>query len=207
MATELGIWNLALSHLGRDANVSSPTESSAEAAYCRQFYATARDQLLAMHAWNFATKRVALALLDNDVDSWAFSYARPADMLEPVALLLPGSTDDTDAQDYVQELNGEDARVIRTNVEDAVLKYTKLVTDPTRFTPLFAMALSFLLAYYMAGPLTHDEKKQASLFKMAMSLLGKASSNDANGQMNELYTNGYVPDLTGRTAVSQDADE
>jgi len=205
MATTLGIWNLALAHLGKDANVSSPSELSAEAAYCRQFYEPARDTLLSMHSWAFATKRVALALLTNDVDSWQFCYARPSDMLEPVALLLPGAIDDTDAQDYTQELNSSDARVIRTNVEDAVLKYTVLVTNPTRFSPLFANALSYLLGSYMAGPMTHDQKLKEGLLKMALSMLGKASSNDANAQMNELYTNGYVPDLTGRTAVPADA--
>ena len=59
MASEVDICNLALSHLGDTATIASldPPEGSAQAEHCARFYPIARDSLLEMHAWGFATSR------------------------------------------------------------------------------------------------------------------------------------------------------
>lgn len=198
MASEVGICNLALAHLTNKANISALNEQSAEAQYCSQFYPIARDQMLASHTWDFCTKRAALSLLTNDVDSWAFAYGRPGDCLNPISVLLPESIDDTLEQDYVQELNSSDVRVIRTNVEFAVLRYTKFVTDTTRFSPLFVVADSFLLGSYLAGPITKDMKLKETLYKIAMDMIAQARAADANSQQNNAYGAKHIPDFTGR---------
>ena len=67
MASEVDICNLALAHLGDSATVASinPPEGSAQAEMCQRFYPIARDSLLEMHNWGFATRRKALAQLNN----------------------------------------------------------------------------------------------------------------------------------------------
>ena len=62
---EVTICNLALSHLGDTAAVASikPPDSSVQAQLCARFYWVARNALLEMAAWGFATRRVVLAKL------------------------------------------------------------------------------------------------------------------------------------------------
>lgn len=96
MASAVDIVNTALAHIGDAATVSSisPAEGSAQARHGARFYPIARDELLAMHNWTFATKRATLAALDvTEPSSWTYAYAEPADLLKVIAVL------DSDAQD------------------------------------------------------------------------------------------------------------
>ena len=161
MASEVDIANLALANLGEAANVSSldPPEGSVEAELCARFYRIARDELLAMHAWSFASRRVALAQLEQSIDQWAYQYAAPADMMSATAVLDPEAGDDYEVagakvpQDYAIESNADGDILICTNLEDAVLRYQAKVTDTSRFPPLFVTSLSWMLASKLAGPI------------------------------------------------------
>lgn len=167
MASEVGICNLALSHLGDEATVASidPPEGSPQAGYCARFYPAARDSLLEMHAWGFAIKRVQLALLPNPWPAWRYAYARPADALKLLAVLPPGAPDDHDMppllalssaqgpQPYSPETDISGNSIIYTDQPDAVLHYTAIVRDTTKFSPLFVMTLSYGLASLLAGPM------------------------------------------------------
>lgn len=100
MASEVGICNLALSNLGDAATVASinPPEGSAQAEHCARFYPIARDALLEMHDWSFATKRMVLPLLaTNPTNQWAYAYAAPSDMVNTISVLDMNATDDTSA--------------------------------------------------------------------------------------------------------------
>jgi len=72
MASIVDICNLALSHLGDSATVSSidPPEGSAQADLCARFFPIALASLLEAHSWGFATRRVALAPLAISADSF-----------------------------------------------------------------------------------------------------------------------------------------
>lgn len=170
MTSEVSICNLALSHLGDDATVASidPPEGSAQAEHCARFYPVARNALLEMHPWGFATKRVALAMLTSDTASWRYCYATPADALNLLAVLPADSESDyTNSfgvitnQPFCNELDASGNDVIYTNQESAVLRYTALVDDPTRFSPLFVLALSHHLASMLAGPLIKGDAGKA----------------------------------------------
>lgn len=96
MASDVDICNLALSRLGDDATVSEldPPEGSSSAEHCAQFYPIARDSLLEMHNWNFATIRIGgtpVTLPSNA--GWLFAYAVPADCIQIIAILPPDVTD------------------------------------------------------------------------------------------------------------------
>ena len=96
MASEVDIANLALSRLGDDATVSSltPPEGSAQAEHCATFYPIARDSLLEMHNWGFATQRAALAPVDVPYDAgFLYAYAAPADIIQVIAVLPPDAPD------------------------------------------------------------------------------------------------------------------
>lgn len=185
MASVVDICNLALAHLGEDATISSidPPEGSAEAEHAATFYPMARDALLEMHEWRFATKRVLLALTASDTFEWGYAYALPSGMLRALAVLPETSSAEDDGEDFDQQLDADDVQIILTNCEDASLKYTARVTDTTRFPPLFVEALSWLLASHLAGPIIKGQQGRevaAGCLKTAMGFLSQAKVSDAN---------------------------
>lgn len=196
MASALDICNLALSHLGDSANVSSidPPEGSAQAEHCARFYPIARDAMLEMHDWGFATRRAQLALLAEDLDTqWSYVYAQPVGVVKRVAILLPEAKDD-DAQLYETESLDDGSIVIYTNAEEAVLRYVAQVTDTTKFTPLFVNALSWLLASHLAGPIIKGDSGVAAgreCFKTFTGEFARATGSDSNQRR---ITQSHVPD-------------
>lgn len=185
MASAVDICNLALSHLGDEATVSSinPPEGSAQAEHCARFYPIARDATLERHAWSFATRRVALAQLTTTVDSWQFAYREPAGLIRPLALLTPDATDDTRSENYLRESDGQG--IIYTNVEDAALRYIERVVDTTKYPPLCVTAISVLLGAYLAGPLLKGKaavQARRALLQEFEATLSLAGASDANGQ-------------------------
>lgn len=213
--SEVVICNLALSHLGDTATVASikPPDASVQAQLCSRFYYVARNALLEMAQWGFATKRAALAQLTMDADdtSWQYAYAVPSDMLNALSVLPASATSDYETwfgpvedecnvpypqgylpvpgaplvatQPFVIETKDDGTQVLLTNVCDATLRYTAVVTDTTKFSPLFKLSLSYLLASILAGPLIKGDagiaaaEQQLQLFN---AFKGQAVASDAN---------------------------
>lgn len=215
MASEVDICNLALGHLGDTGTVASldPPEGSAQAEHCARFYPIARDSLLEMHPWGFATKRVQLAQLGTGWPEWDYSYAQPADALNIIAVLPPDASDDYSmglnsanvplaaGGSYVPkafscEINSDGADVIYSDQEDAVLRYTALVTDTTKFSPLFVMALSWHLASMLAGPIIKGDQGAAEAKRctaMMQVYLSKATESDAGQRrINPQHNVGWI---------------
>jgi len=207
LASAVDIVNLALSRLGSTANVSSiyPPEGSAQAEQAARFYPIARDTLLEMHPWNFATKRVSLVETGTPPDSWGFSYAVPAGYVRALALLAPSAQYDDITQPYIIETATDGTMLIYTNIESAMLKYIALVTDTTKFSPLFVNTLSYLLAHYMAGSMIKGSEGISvgkSMYQMAMQLLMSAASKDSSARdYNPNST--HKPEWIGAYGVSE----
>lgn len=192
MASEVDIVNLALAHLGDNATVVSldPPEGSAQAEHAARFYPIARDSLLELHQWGFATKRVTLAPLGSGWSEWDYAYAQPSDAIDIIAVMPPGASDDYGVsfggsyvtQPFASEIDGNGAAVIYTDQAEAVLRYTGIVTDTTTFSPLFVMALSWHLASLLAGPILKGDVGAAEGKRCAQMMqvyLSKAMVSDA----------------------------
>lgn len=206
MASEVEICNLALGHLGDRATVASinPPEGSAQAEHCQRFYPIARDTLLEMHDWGFAARRITLAAVTSPTDSWQYAYAKPSDCIRARAILPPEAADDYAVQwvgsgfefappaagyyvpqPFAMETLSTGSEVILTNTEDAVLRYTARVTDTTKFSHLFTMALSWHLASLLAGPVVKGDVGRAEgkrCMEMVAFYLSQARPSDANQQ-------------------------
>lgn len=201
MATsEVDICNLALSHLGDEAEVISitPPDGTIQAAHCGRFYPIARNTLLEMHQWTFATVRTSLALTVAAAPSeWEYAYAMPSNVLKPLAVYLPTAAQDGRGEDYIVESDASGNQVIYTNVEQAVFRYIRLAQDTTKFTAGFTTALARLLASYLAGPIikgaTGMQVSQAHLKWFAIEL-ANARAMDANSGQRSEYRN-RVPDM------------
>src|SRR4051812_42442865 len=95
---DVDIVNLALSHLGDKANVSSisPPDQSVQAQHAARYYDHVRDGLLESFAWKFALRRATLALrADISIGSWAYVYAEPNNCLRIVNILPEGYSKDS----------------------------------------------------------------------------------------------------------------
>jgi hypothetical protein len=232
--SEVSICNLALSHLGDTSDVTSisPPENSVQAQLCAQFYPIARDALLEMGSWGFATRRVKLALLATnpaalgaldasgapDASTWAYCYAQPAGVINVIAVLSAEASNDYESnygacdpattfprypqgylpvpgsptytpQPYALETTADGTEIVLTNVPDAVLRYTTQVTDTTKFSPLFTVALSHMLASMLAGPILKGDKGAAEAknqLALAKTFEGMAEASDANQRKNNI---------------------
>jgi hypothetical protein len=226
LASDVDICNLALANLGDTATVASidPPESSAQAEHCARFYPMARNALLEMANWNFAMRRATLAELTNTSTEWQFAYAMPSNVIKVIAVHLAEATDDYSQvlalseslqfpqdsmpvdmasiytpQPFTIEVNDDGDDIILTNAEDAVARYTAIVTDPTKFSPLFVIALSWLMSSMLAGPLMKGETGAAESKRclgMLQVFLAKAAESDASQR--KITPRQVVPWISGR---------
>lgn len=215
MASETDICNLALAHLGDSATVASidPPEGSAQAEHCQRFYPLARDSLLEMHPWGFATRRKSLAQMASTASAWSYCYALPADMLGALAVLSPAALDD-DVMDGVQagqpfiiESNSDGADLLYTNQPQAVLRYVARVTDTTRFPPLFVKCLARSLAAMLAGPVIKgNEGISAAATQEAIAfgrdgksgIFGQAAASDSGDRKTAVRDRHQAPWVSAR---------
>jgi hypothetical protein len=211
MASDVDICNAALSHIGDTANVTSinPPDGSTQAGYCSTFFPLALSAILEMAEWGFATVRSRTAPVTNPSTSWRFAYAYPANVVKMIAVLPQCALDDYSAnfgeqdrewdsplpdfanpaenfympQPYAVEQDLLGNRIILTNECNPVFRYTIQVSDPTQFSPLFVIALSYLLASMLAGPIIKGEEGaqvSATMMTKFEAYQGQAASSDAN---------------------------
>lgn len=195
MASAVDIANLALSHIGADAIVTSlsPTDGSVESGHCARFLPIARQASLATHHWNFAKKRVVLAELTNNSDAWAYKYQLPADCLRARKVL---ALDDTDMPERNGALFELEADTLFTNQPQATLVYTRDITDTTKYPADFVSALAVVLAGYLAGPLVKGVDGMRignTLMNQGMDAMRQAAAMDSRaGREDSEFTPGSI---------------
>ena len=198
MASVVQICNMALSHIGSEARVSSisPPDGSVEAGHCATFYDIARTELLEPGNWNFALARAVLAQTTNLSEAWAYAYVKPSDCQRALRVLRPNvtvtvftqdtvgaHTDDRDSAAF--DLEGE---VLYSNEPNVVLVYTRDIIDTNRFPASFTSALSYLLASYLAGPILKGNEGVRvgdAMRQRAMALADISATSAANASSAE----------------------
>lgn len=198
MASVVQICNMALSHIGSEARVSSisPPDGSVEAGHCADFYDLARTEMIEPGNWNFALKRVALAQTTNLSRAWSYAYVKPSDCQRALRVLRPSTTVTVFTQDTVGAHTDDrdsaafdiEGGVIFTNEPDAVLVYTCDVTDTNRFPASFTSALSFMLSSYLAGPILKGNEGMRvgdAMRQRAMAAADVSSTSVANASSAE----------------------
>ena len=222
MATEVDICNLALAHLGDDATIATikPPEGSAQAEKAARFYPIARDSLLEMHTWNFASKRGALALTTVTLDQWEYAYQAPADLMTPVAIISPSAQNDYAtrmsagdtpggitsnyaptivAGQYSPQQFAVEGAYIYTNQENAMLRYQAFVTDASLFSPLFVVTLSWHLASMLAGPIIKGDQGMAQAKRCTEMMRNYlASAKQQDNLHRDITVEHIVPWTSGR---------
>jgi hypothetical protein len=190
MASEVQMCNLALSRIGEEP-ISAIDEGGNKANLCQTYYTTIRDELLSNHDWGFARKRRALALLSEDaVGRWTYTYQMPVDCLKPRFVEYGGR------QDTPFRIEGD---TILTNTEDAVLVYTYRITDTTKFSTDFTVALWTRLAAEICPALGGSNSKAEGIWKLHFKAIEDAEKEDSKSDRDEVteQTDSWI---TARTA-------
>lgn len=190
MASSTEICNLALSHLGVGKEISDlDTDQSSEGSLCRRFYETTRDAVLRDFPWPFATRILALGLVESDPnDEWDYSYRYPSDCLK-LRRILSGQRQDTNGTRVAYKITRDDTgRLVYTDEENAEAEYTMLNDDPNQYPPDFILALSFRLAFYIAPALTGGDpyNLQQRMLNMYQSEISQASANSVNEEQMDI---------------------
>lgn len=207
MATsDVAICNLALSAVGTRSSIASLTEDSVEARECNLHYTPALEAVLSSAHWNFARKQATATLVKDGTVAgttnpppppWLYEYAYPNDCLNVRYILpqlasaqgvVPGTvavesiatapvyfilSSDTDA-------SGNDSNVLLTNQPQAILVYTKRITNPNLFDAGFLDAFALYLASRITFQLTGDRQLARDIFNRADALSKAARASNGN---------------------------
>lgn len=190
MQSVVQLFNTALARLGGEQlprNIS-PGEGDTVGALCENLFPQILDLTLSAHAWSFALRRAALAVVPES--GWGnalyrLAYAVPSDCVK--AVRLAGGVNRSPA--YVIE-----GTTLRADERQAVLVYVARVTDPKKWPPAFADALAWGLAGELASARLNDSQKQNWCCQNYKVALGDAIARDRAAQ------NPYAPISSWRAA-------
>jgi hypothetical protein len=171
MASEVDICNMALNAMGHEA-IQSLLDDSDAARACNAAYALCRDDVLAAHPWNFATKRVQFALLADDLSTvtsdFTHAFQVPTDTLR-VLWIEPRNWQ------YVVEAGGK----ILTNAGAPLFGgVITRITDSGSFPPFFVMVLVYRLKAELANALTARRGNAQDFYAAYQQKLQEAKSTD-----------------------------
>lgn len=183
------IANLALSNVERAAVIEDlDNDTTTEAKTCRLWYDHARREALQDFDWTFARMRQALALHATDTsadptgtEEWTYRYEYPGTCIQPRKIWNPVSSAD-DAVPYAVELASDGTQSIVTDMEEAILVFTKDQETVSTFSPYFVTTLGVLLGHYIAHPLTGSSTKRAALRQDYIAKILIAGAHDANAE-------------------------
>lgn len=185
------ICNLALNaRLGQD-RIESINEDSAPARAAKEHYAHALAFATEDADYRFARKIATLAQITNDrAVEWTFAYERPSDCLK-ARYILPysGRFDPRFVIPYEAM-----ADAIYTDESAARLRYSRLVTDVTRFSPSFTEAVAWYLAHLLVMPLQLDTKLMGDMLNGYQIAKQRAVAADASEELVQQSANDTIPD-------------
>lgn len=174
----VSICNKALDHARSSEVIASIDERSKEARSCKKFYEHARDTVLQDFPWPFATSFIELALVAEEPNTdWQFAYrypqscARVRKVLNPAGRLHVGQVNDLIFPMQLPAAGADPARIpytlgvddqgllVYTDMEDAVVEVTSVVSNPALFSAKFVECLSWKLAALISPGLTRGDQE------------------------------------------------
>lgn len=190
MESVVGLCNRALSKFGQSLVIKALDEPTVEARQCSLLYEAARDALLRRFTWRWATARLPLARVVEEVSGFAHVYALPSDCLR----LLDVVDDSGHSVEFTLGFSAS-GRLVLCNEARAAAVYVARVTDPVFFPPDFSEALTWELASQLAqvlaegSPALRDNLAQHA--QMALTRAIEADANEARDPQ-KVWGLGYV---------------
>jgi len=177
VSSEVQICNMALRFIGSEPLISLE-DNSKQGKLCKLFYEFDRDVLLSEEVWSFAVTRQALSQLsDTNNTNYLYMYQLPVDPY----CLVPIEIKDYPNQSFVIE-----GRVLYTDLDPVMLRYTARVTDPTQYPALFALALAYKIASDLANSIEGKQNRFGEMEAMYRNTLIKAQGIDIGGRSTQI---------------------
>lgn len=177
--SKVGIFNMALNHLGITAPISTNSiDKDTRAIILNNFYETARDEVLKAFDWGFANSYKDLTL-STDISpnpKYPFVYDCPNDCISARAIIDTIKGEEKKFEPYSNSL-GE--KSLLADIECARLRYTRRVDKEVMFEPEFAMALTYYLAALAGETITGTQKRADSCMQKYEWKLSKAKRLNA----------------------------
>lgn len=183
MASQIDIFNMALSNIGATATVQDLNERSAERIICTRFYDTTRDALLAYKScpWSFAIKIEPLADIGEPPEPWAYRYALPNDCITALHIAQAiGNNLRDELQIPFTIISSDTGRAIVTDQPGASLVYVSRLTETERYSSPFVEAFAMRLAAAIAMPIAKSASLRQEAAANAEQLIQIAMAHELN---------------------------
>lgn len=198
------LFNQALTAVGSEPNVTDPEAPGKATALLQLWYPVARHAVMTAAHWDSlrATKRLPVALTRDDSLIWAntdplpgykFAYQLPSDMLQPQYL--------ADYSRFEISRVGS-ARVLSSNTEGAILRYTIDEPVPSKWEPDLYRCVLWALAAFINMAKNGKMAVTQKLENQTLGIIADAAVNIANGQ--DVY-NDSPPSFYAGTGFSYNA--
>jgi len=185
MASEIDIYNLALSNIAAKAFVNSLTEDSNERKYCSANFDTALNTVLEDHDWGFASAfddLVELKNINSDVPPplpWQYEYTYPSEAIYAREIVRESSQE----KEIPFALGLDDAgtgKVIRTDKYQAKLRYTKAITKTSLLSSRAVEAIGWKLSTMIVISLTGNLELKQNAEQSYLRAIDAARASDFN---------------------------
>lgn len=160
------IFNMALNELGVSAQITNAdAQEDNRAILLNNFYEVARDEVLKAFDWNFAEKyRILTQTKDTCLDPrFNYVYDFPKDCLSAREIYVFGG--DGKKKKFRLSANEAGQKVILTEHQNVVLRYTRKVEKEVYFDAEYAMSLALYLAALTGNAITGSEQKAINALK------------------------------------------
>ena len=156
MASDVQICNIALMQIGVTKPIADlATESTVAAVTANAVYAIRRDEVLTAVQPGFARTVAALALVSEDpTEELGYAYRYPDDCLA-IRKIQSGvrRIDPRDTRVPYQLSSDATGRLIYADLAEAIVEYTRRITNAEWFPPSFLSALAWRLSIDLATAL------------------------------------------------------
>jgi len=177
--TKAKIFNMALKNLGVSVGVQTTDQTDRNTVVLNEFYEMAKEKTLCDHDWGFASTYRELTLTGgtclNPKYSYEYDYPNNCAMIREI---VAGVEEKQIEFEVCSNAKGQ--KIIYTNKENAKVRYTRLVEDATNYTPEFAMALSWYLAFLCAKAITGARMNTSDCLQVYRQMLLEGKTSDAN---------------------------
>jgi hypothetical protein len=168
---QVAICNLALGWVGSNP-ITSVDDASTTAELCKANWDAVRDAVLEAKAWTFAVERTSIA-----ADATAPAYGYTLRYQVPSTLLRVLEVDDGSGHGDIEWVK-EGQHLLTDQASPLYVRYLKRVEDTALWTPAFAMAVAYRLAFVLATPLTENRSLQSDLWTLYQKALKDAAHFD-----------------------------
>ena len=183
------LWNLALGHIGVSEVIATETADTALARACRRVWKPARNATFEIFDWAFARKMKAPVLLKQAPPlGWTYAYGLSVTNVAAIRqvlsrpLLEQGVSDARVPYELCSDPSDDDGRqlVIATHEAAPTVVYTKVITVPAFYPPLFVDVLSWRLAADLASTQTRAADVRESCLQAYQQALQLATRSQAS---------------------------